>query len=142
MTNYIVDASVVAEFIVGGIYTSNARSLFRGALGGDLFSAPELCLAECTNVIWRLVRFQGMPPDQAITALRNLRALPLKRMATKSVLSAALGIGLKHDLAIYDSLYIALALRSKSTFVTIDKKQTRAAISEGVTVKPITDFKP
>lgn len=140
MTSYIVDASVVAEFIIGGPYTSNARVLFKGALAGDLFSVPELCLAECTNVIWKMVRFRGMQPDQAITALRNLTALPLKRAATKSVLGAGLAIGLKHDLSVYDSLYIALALRTGNVFVSIDSKQSRAAIAEGVELKPLTDF--
>jgi len=46
------------------------------------------------------------------------------------------------NLAIYNSLYIALALRSKQVFVTLDVKQRTAAAAEGVTVKPITDFKP
>jgi len=141
MTLYVVDASVVAEFIVGGTYTPNARVLFRGALGGDIFSVPELCLAECTNVIWKMARFRGMPPDQAVAALRDLKALPLKRAATKSVLSTALLIGLKHDLAIYDSLYIALAQRTGNAFVTLDVRQSRAAAAEGVTVKPLADFK-
>ena len=140
MTSYIVDASVVAEFIVGGSYTPNARALFKGAFAGDLFSVPELCLAECANVIWKMVRFRGMRPDQAITALRNLKALPLKRAATKSVLGTALAIGLKHDLSIYDSLYIALALRTGNVFVSIDSKQCHAATAEGVTLKPIKDF--
>jgi predicted nucleic acid-binding protein len=66
MTSYVVDASVVAEFIIGGTYTSNARALFLGALEGDQFSVPDLCLAECTNVIWKMVLFHGMPSDQAI----------------------------------------------------------------------------
>lgn len=51
-----------------------------------------------------------------------------------------LALGLKHNLARYDSLYIALALRSKQVFVTLDMKQATAAAAEGVSVKPITDF--
>jgi predicted nucleic acid-binding protein len=57
------------------------------------------------------------------------------------VLGTALAIGLKHNLAIYDSLYIALALRSRNAFVTLDARQGRAATAEGVTVIPITNFK-
>lgn len=87
-----------------------------------------------------MVRFRGMPADDAIIALRNLRAMPLKRAASKGVLAHALAIALKHDLAVYDSLYIALALKAGDTFVTIDAKQNRAALTEGVTVKPMTDF--
>ena len=137
MTLYLVDASVVAEFLIGGTYTANAQAFFRGA-----FTVPELCLSECANVIWKQVQHRGMPAAQALQALRDLKALPLRRAPTKAVLGMALGIGLKHNLAIYDSLYIALALRSKQAFVTLDGKQGAVAIAEGVTVKPITDFKP
>lgn len=137
---YIVDATVVAEFLLTGPYTPNAIAFFKRTFDGDLFTVPELCLNECTNVIWKAVRFRGMPLDQAQQALRDLKALPLKRTATKAVLGQALSIGLKYELAIYDSIYIALALRSSHPMVTLDQKQSKAAIAEGVTVKPITDF--
>lgn len=141
MTFYIVDASIVAEYILTGPYTSYTRAFFRGALRGDLFTTPEWCLTECTNVIWKAVRFRGMPASDAEWALKNLKALPLKRAATKSILSTALAIGLKHHLAIYDSVYIALALRTQHTFITIDTKQAAVATAEGVILKSITDFK-
>jgi len=142
VTVYIVDASIVVEYIIAGPYTPNAKTLFNGALHGDQFTAPELYLAECVNVIWKMVRFRGMPSNQAIQALRDLKAMPIKRAAIKGVLAPALAIGLKHELAIYDSLYIALALKTGSVFITIDTKQQRAASAEGTTVKPITHFKP
>jgi len=59
---YIVDASVVAEFLITGTYTQNTEAFFKGVLTGDSFTVPELCLSECTNVIWQAVRFRGMPP--------------------------------------------------------------------------------
>jgi predicted nucleic acid-binding protein len=140
MTVFIVDASVIAEYIIAGPYTSNARALFQGALHGDQFSAPELYLAECVNVIWKEVRFRGMPSNQAIQALHDVKALPIKRAPIKAVLDSALAVGLKYDLAIYDSLYIALAQKTNHVFVTIDGKQQRAAEAERITVNPITDF--
>jgi predicted nucleic acid-binding protein len=140
MTLYIVDATVVAEFVISGPYTHNTRAFFRGALTGTVFTVPELCLNECTNVIWKAVRFRGMPQGQATQALQNLKKLPLKRAPTKAVLDAALDIALKHQLAVYDSLYIALALRSRNPFVTLDGKQERAARAEGVFVVPISQF--
>ncbi len=141
MTTYVVDASVVIEYLVTGSYTANAQRLFAQAGNQNKFIVPEFCLLECTNVLWKQVRFQGMSQAQAGILLRDLRALPLKRVPTKAALNIALNIGLKHQLAIYDSAYIALALRSRFSLITIDQLQTRAAASEGVTLKPITDFK-
>jgi predicted nucleic acid-binding protein len=132
MTTYIVDASVVIERLILGSYTGYARVLFQRALGGDQFVVPEFCLLECTNVVWKHVRFQGMPPGQAKLIIKDLSALPLKRIPIKAVLNTALEIGLTYQLAIYDSAYVALALRSHYPLITIDQPQSRAAIAEGV----------
>jgi predicted nucleic acid-binding protein len=141
MTTYVVDASVVIERLIRGTYTPNAQALFRQLTPNDTLIVPEFCLLECTNVLWKQVRFQGMSQVQAETLLRDLRALPLKRIPAKAALSMALHVGLKHQLAIYDSAYIALAIRSRYALITIDQPQTRAAAAEGVMVKPITDFR-
>lgn len=140
MATYVVDASVIVERLVQGPYTSNARVLFRRALAGDRFVVPEFCLLECANVLWKHVRFQGMPPGQARQLLRDLRALPLKRIPVKGALSAALDIGLTHQLSVYDAVYLALASRSGYPFITADQSQSQAATAEGVTLIPLTRF--
>lgn len=142
MTSYVVDASVVAEWLVQGTYSANADVLFEGGLRGDLFIVPAICLVECTNVLWKEVRFRGMPPAATKDALTNLRALQLRHTPVKRLLDPALAVALKHNLVVYDSLYIALALRTNAQLVTLDAKQMRAATAEGITVKPVTDFKP
>lgn len=56
------------------------------------------------------------------------------------ICSCALQIGLVHQLAIYDSIYIALAEQFNCPLITADVKQEAAAKAIGVTIKPITDF--
>lgn len=138
--DYLVDASVVVELVIAGPYSANAYAFFRGAFKGDRFTVPELCLSEATNVIWQAVRLRGMPAAQASQALRDLKALPLRRAPSKAVLSTALALGLRHNLAIYDSLYLALAKRSQANFVTLDQKQAKAALAEGIKLIPLSQF--
>ncbi|MBZ0275661.1 MAG: type II toxin-antitoxin system VapC family toxin [Anaerolineae bacterium] len=141
MAIYIVDASVVIEYLVTGDYTPNARTLFNQATPNDRFIVPEFCLLECANVLWKQVRFNEMPVVQAEALLRHLKKLPLTRVPAKAALNSALTIGLTHQLAIYDSAYIALAKRSGYPMISIDQPQIRAATAEGVTLIPITSFK-
>lgn len=103
---------------------------------------PEFCLLECTNVLWKQVRFQGMPVVQAQALVGHLRKLPLTRVPVKAILNTALSIGLAYQLAIYDSAYVALARRSRAPLITLDQPQTRAATSAGITLKPLADFEP
>src|SRR5690606_31689384 len=140
MATYIVDASVVIERLIKWPYTSNARTLFNRLNATDRLVVPEFCLLEPTNVLCKQVRFQGMPKDLSDVALKNLRALPLQRVPVKALLNTAMDIGLTHQLAIYDSVYIALASRTKHPLITIDRPQERAAIAVNVELKSITDF--
>jgi predicted nucleic acid-binding protein len=139
---YIVDASAVVEYLITGSYTANTRVLFSQVTPEDRLIVPEFCLLECTNVLWKHVRFQGMLESQAEKLLSHLRKLPLKRVPVKAVLASALDIGLAHQLAIYDSAYIALARRSNHPLITVDQAQQKASVSSGIALKPITDFAP
>ena len=141
MAVYIIDASVVIEYLVTGPFTPNARALFTQATSNDRFIVPEFCLLECTNVLWKQVRFNGMPVDLAQALLKHLKKLPLIRVPAKAALSTALTIGLTHQLAIYDSTYIALASRSNYPLISIDQPQIRAAAAESIALIPVTNFK-
>jgi predicted nucleic acid-binding protein len=140
MAVYIVDASVVIEYLVAGPYTVNAKALFGQLPPSDRFIVPEFCLLECTNVLWKHVRFQGMSAVQAQALLKHLKKLPLTRVPAKAALGTALTIGLTYQLSVYDSAYIALARRSTYPLITIDQAQSRAATMEGIVLKAITDF--
>lgn len=141
MANYIVDASVVIEYLINGPYTPNVQGFFNQITNADRLTVPEFCLLECTNVIWKQVRFSGMSRTDAEELLRVLRTLKLRRAPMKRLLDRALDIALNNTLAVYDSGYVALALHYGYPLISIDQPQIRAATAEGVTLLPITHFK-
>lgn len=140
MAHYIVDASVVIEYLIQGTYTPNATAFFNQMSTVDHLTVPEFCLLECTNVIWKQVRFHGMPRTEAENLLKALRLLKLRRAPMKQLLDHTLEIALNNQLAVYDSSYIALAWHYSYPLISIDQSQSRAAIVEGVALKPVTDF--
>ena len=140
MADYIVDASVIIEYLITDQYTPNAIAFFAQVRDSDQLIVPEFCLLECTNVIWKQVRFNNMSVTDSRYLLKDLRALKLRRTPMKRQLERALEIGLNNALAVYDSSYIALALHYSYPLITIDEKQSLAATVEGVNLKPIIDF--
>jgi predicted nucleic acid-binding protein len=142
MANYIIDASVVIEYLITGSYTPNVQAFFNQLTAADRLTVPEFCLLECTNVIWKQVRFSGMSRGDAEELLRVLRTLKLRRAPMKRLLDRALDIALNNTLAVYDSGYVALALHYGYPLISIDQPQIRAATAEGVTLIPVTSFKP
>ena len=99
-------------------------------------------MLECINVLWKEVRFRGLPQPQAEQIVDELLALSFQIMPTVQLLPRALKIGLSCHLAVYDSLYIALALNLDCPLVTVDDRHRNGAIACGVVLKPITDFSP
>ena len=140
MSNYIVDASVVVQYLITDTYTANARALFLGLTQNDKIHVPEFCLLECANVLWKQVRFNNVTLADAKTLLQDLQMLPIYIEPAPLLLQRALEIGIQHQLAVYDSAYIALAERLSYPFITVDIRQEQAARAVGVTLKPITDF--
>lgn len=142
MTSYVVDTSVVMRRFIIEPYTPEARELLARMDRGDDLYIPEFCLIECVNVFWKQVRFQGLPQTDADRFVIDILDLPFQIVTVKNLLPHALQIGLTHQLAVYDSLYIALALDLNFPLITVDDKQLNAANACGVVIKPITDFSP
>jgi len=137
---YVVDTSVVMQRLIVEVNTPQVRRLFAEMTQGTTLVVPEFCLLECANVLWKQVRFQGMPQSTAERLLTDLLALPLQIMPANRFMPRALQIGLTNQLAIYDSLYIALAEGLGCPLITVDQKQATAAHSIQVILKPIADF--
>jgi predicted nucleic acid-binding protein len=142
MADYVIDASIVIEYLITGAYTANAQAFFNQVTAADRLVVPEFCLLECANVVWKQVRFSGMSRSDAQDLVRVLRILKLRRAPVKQLLDRALEIALDHTLDVYDSGYIALALHYGYPLITLDQRQSQAAAAEGAVLKPITDFVP
>ncbi len=142
MATYVIDASLVIKRFIVETYTPEARVVLARMERGDELYIPEFCLLECANVLWKEVRFGGMPQTQAEAFLGDLLDLPFQIVPVSNLLPRALQVGLTHQLAVYDSLYIALALEMVCPLITVDRRQADAAAASGATLKPITDFSP
>jgi len=140
MIHYVVDASVVIQHFIPDTYTTNADVLFDQLSKTLEIHVPEFCLLECTNVLWKQVRFNNLTLAEAKASIQDLQMLPIYVEPASLLLQRALEIGIQHQLAVYDSAYIALAERLGYPFVTVDSRQEQAARAVGLTLKPVTDF--
>lgn len=142
--HFVIDPSVLIQGYVKELNTDNVLTLLDGLKKPGVLTlhTPEFCVVECTNILWRHVRFQEMPADTARKAVKDIADLPFTIHMAASYLPDALTIGLANELAIYDSIYIALAKALGFPLMTADTKQERAAIATGVKIKPVADFKP
>lgn len=140
MAVYVIDASVVMNYFIADAYTAHVEALFDKLTDQDRLIVPEFCLAECANVLWKHVRFHGLPLTEAEYLIKDLQGLPLLRFPIKKLIASAFRLGVTHQIAIYDAIYIALADRLRAPLITVDHKQAQAARAAGITLKPVEDF--
>lgn len=140
MTHYVIDASVVVQLLITDTYSAETENLFDSVEDGNKLVVPEFGLLECTNVLWKHVRFHNLPQADAERLVKDLIQLDIVVTPATGLMPRALEIGLKHQLAIYDSIYIALAEKLNYPLITVDQRQAKASQAEGITLKDITDF--
>ncbi len=124
MTQFVVDASVAAEWFLPEQHTAEARSLLVPA--HDLI-APDLIHSEFTNILLKLVRRSELSIAQARIAISRMPTL-VRVTSVEPLMRSTLDLALRYDRSAYDASYVALALRSPCQLVTADRKLFNALV--------------
>jgi predicted nucleic acid-binding protein len=117
----VVDASVVVKWFFPEVHGEQALHIRDTA---DGFVVPDLLYAEVGNVLWHRVRTGAITPTEAQAVAEALPALLTQAgpVPAQDLLASALEIACRTGTTVYDSLYLALALREQAALVTADRR--------------------
>ena len=114
----VVDASVAVKWYVDETGSDLALSLLdRDDL---LLLAPDIFLAEIVNALLRQSRAGQLTAEAFDTALGDLSLTAPQLIASARLLERAVAIARRLAHPVYDCLYLALAERWETVFVTAD----------------------
>jgi predicted nucleic acid-binding protein len=97
----------------------------------------DLAIKELSNALWKKVRRAEMSIDIARSILEDLitnKAIPIE--SEDKYLDKAFEIAVEHGITVYDSLFIAMALKRSLDLITCDENQ--ASIARKLGVKTLT----
>jgi len=130
VTACVLDASVAAMWFLPAAaepLVAEAVEVLESYAAGRLrLLVPDLFWPEVGNVLWKAARRGRMSrasAEQAVAALQDMR---LAAAPTAPLLADAFAIATSFDRAVYDSVYVALAVRSGMPLVTADEKLANA----------------
>ena len=130
MNAYVIDARVAAKWVLpatGETLTSEALGLLKDYVAGQVrFVVPDLFWAELANILWKAVRQGRLQLPSAETALQAVRDRSFPTVPSHTLLIEAFAIATAFDRAVYDALYVALAISSKSHLITADERLANA----------------
>lgn len=120
----VVDTNVVAYYLLGADASAEeARRVFHGAAA---LMAPAHWEAELANVVWMAVRHGALSAEEAPVRLGQARRLQIEPVATSTLCQSALLRALATGVAVYDTLFVELAVRARCPLVTFDRAILRA----------------
>ena len=122
----VLDTSVVLKWFLreGEAGREQALTLRQTYLEGHAqLLVPGLLLYEVANVL----RYkQDWDASRVAQAIHSILALKLQIIPVSSaLLQRAVKLAYKHDLAVYDAFFVALAEENQAVFITADQKAAR-----------------
>jgi predicted nucleic acid-binding protein len=124
----VVDASVALKWVI----EEDGSELARRLVVEETLLAPDLLFIECANVLWVKAKRGLISSEVARLALSAIEATPIRAIPVQPLAAAALAIALELAQSAYDSLYLAVAMAERATFVTADMSFARAALGHPV----------
>jgi predicted nucleic acid-binding protein len=119
-----VDASVAIPLFIAGPLSDAAHKVFAHLTikPSNRIYVPDLFYIEIANTLWKYVRWQGLPIEQAQEYLQALGRLNLQVASTANLMEAALAQATLYNITTYDACYLALAQKLTIPLITADAK--------------------
>lgn len=120
----VVDASVALKWVLDEPGSEAADAILDAE---PVIVAPALWLSETANALWRRVLRGEIEAPEARERFARLRATPIRLTPIERNIEAALGLACELRHAVYDCLYLAVALAEDADVVTADRRFADAA---------------
>jgi len=125
MPRYVVDASIIAKWILPGEpYQENTAKLKEDFTAGQVeLCAPTLIIYEVANALWRAVKLGRISENDAKEALEALEDMKIELYESSwTEACQGLSIACKLDLTVYDVAYLFIAEKTRASLITADEK--------------------
>ncbi len=124
MAKFVVDANVAIKWVIPEVYTNIALRLLDD--DSNLLLVPDFFFPEIGNILWKRVRRGELTLEQAKENLAELKTVNLQICASEPLISSALEIATRVNQAVYDCVYLTLAINHQCSMVTADERFVNA----------------
>lgn len=125
MTPLVVDASVALKWVLVEPDSASAENVLFSPL-----VAPDWWRIEVANGLWKAFDRGEIDLDEALAGLARFANVAVETEDAVNLLDEAMILAARLSHAVYDCLYLALAIRRDTRLVTADGKFMKALRSE------------
>ncbi len=121
----VIDASVIATAFFQEQFAEAAAALL---VADRPLQVPDLVISEVANVIWKRRRRNEIDDTEATQLLADFRTLPLLITSSNELIESAFELAVRTGRTVYECLYLALAVKTRSIMVSGDKRLVNALV--------------
>jgi len=119
---YVLDTSVVVKWFVSEEDSDKAKIFLKDYEEGKIdIVVPSNLYYEATNVFW-LKKQEGFTEEEALDSIEDLMRLDLEAVLSTELLKEGLKLAHRYEIAVYDSIFLALASERDLELVTADRR--------------------
>jgi predicted nucleic acid-binding protein len=130
LNTLVLDASVAIKWATPSArepLTDESLRLLKRYVASEVeFIVPDVFWAEVGNVLWKGTRQRRWRQDEAEAVAADMKARDFATVSSGVLLPEALRIAFAYDRSVYDCLYVALAVQSKTDLITADERLANA----------------
>lgn len=129
MKRLVVDASIVVKWFIPEPGSIEAIKLLNPNI--QLY-APDIIRPEVANTLWKIHKRQMLTVDEASKIIENFLSSSIEICSSEALIADAFEIAVATGRTIYDSLYIALAIKRDSVLISADQRLVNALKNTGI----------
>ena len=134
MKVFVIDASVVLKWFFPEKHSAAARRLLDAA---HQYVAPDLLFPEVGNAVWKRVRRGELSSDEGQRLIDDIADVAVETIPTRGLISDSCAIAIASGQTVYDSTYLALAVRLDTQVITADQRFHNAVSGNAVLARHI-----
>jgi predicted nucleic acid-binding protein len=116
---FVVDASVVVKWFVPEVHSDESRRLL--VLPYE-YVAPDLLFAEAANAIWKKIRREELTSEEGQQLVADIGQIAVETVSCRALAEDAHALANATGRTVYDSMYVALAVRLNTRAITADDR--------------------
>lgn len=120
VVKWVIDANVAIKWVLPEIDSDIALSI----LDDDqaVLLVPDFFFSEVTNILWKSIQKQGLSLEKARMSLEVIKQVDFKVFNSYDLAIQALELSVQVKQAVYDCIYLALAINNNCQMITADER--------------------
>ena len=120
MTKFVIDANVAIKWLFPEVHHQDALRLL-DQQNNELF-VPDFFFSEIGNILWKKVRRGEIDLKTSQEHFQDILAVDFQIYSSNILVPFALEIAVRTQQAVYDCVYLALAVQKNCQMVTADER--------------------